>query len=112
MQITFPCGHYLVQVQVFSYFAPKNLILPYHGHWLIAVKHTVDIVDNLANIKVGEAASPTCAYALSTIGQHQGDDGNVPLRLHPYIVVKVVLEQVIIHRREQQPGKRAAKMER
>ena len=71
-------------------------------------EHAVDVVDDLAGVVVGQLAGPAGADALRPVHQHHGDDGDVPLGLHPLVVVVVVLEQVVVHGGEDQPGQRTA----
>lgn len=70
------------------------------------VEQAVDVVDDLSGVVVGDLTRPACPDALGTVHQHQWKDGNVPLRLHLLVVVVQELEQVGIHRWEQQLGKR------
>lgn len=58
------------------------------------VEHAVDIVNNLSWVVVGDLTRPACPDALSAVHQHQGDDGNVPLRLHLLVVIVQELEKV------------------
>lgn len=76
--------------------------MTHHGKSLFSIEQAVDIIDNLTDIIVGKATRPSCADAISSVGQHHRDDGNVPLGLHSQIIVVVILEYVIIHRRKQQ----------
>lgn len=68
------------------------------------VEHSVDVVNNLSGIIVGNLAGPACPNALCTIHQHHGNDGNVPLWLHLLVVIIQELEQVRVHCWEQQLG--------
>lgn len=72
------------------------------------VEHAVDVVDNLSWVIVGDFTCPACPDTLGTIHQHKWNNGNVPLRFHLLVVIKQELEQVGIHRWEQQLGKRTA----
>lgn len=65
----------------------------------------MNIVDDLSHVIVGDAAGPSGANALTSISQHQRDDGYVPLWLHSQIIIVVILQQVIVHSREQQTSK-------
>lgn len=82
---------------------------PHHGQRLVAAEHAVDVADDLSYVVVGDLAGPACADTFGTVHQHSGDDGHVPLRLHPLIVVVVVLEQIVIHGREKKAGEGAGR---
>ncbi len=69
----------------------------------------MDVGDDLTDVVVGNLAGPACANTFSTIYQHKGDYGHVPLRLDALVVIIVVLEQVVIHRWENKAGKRAGR---
>lgn len=85
----------------YTFMVIKTLNLFYHGKWLFSIEQAVNIVDDLSQIKIRDATGPSCADALTSISQHQRDDGNVPLWLHSQIVIIIILQQVIIHSREQ-----------
>lgn len=68
------------------------------------VEHAVDVVDDLSGVIVGDLTCPACPNTLSTIHQHKWNYGNVPLRFHLLVVIVQELEQVGVHRREQQLG--------
>ena len=70
------------------------------------VEHAVDVVDDLSDVIVWDLTRPACPDALSTIHQHQWNNGNVPLGLHLLVVIVQELEQVGVHSRVQQLGKR------
>lgn len=76
----------------------------YHWQGILVVQHAIDVVDDLSGVVVGDLTRPACPDALGTIHQHHWNDGNVPLRLHLLVVIVQELEQVGIHRREQQLG--------
>lgn len=78
----------------------------YHWQRVLVVEHAVDVVDDLSGVVVGDLARPARPDALGAVHQHQWNDGNVPLGLHLLVVVVQELEQVGIHRWEQQLGKR------
>lgn len=82
------------------------LFIPHHEQRFLAVEHTVDVVDDLTDVIVGDLAGPACANPFGPIHQHSGDNGNVPFRLHTLIIVVVVFEQVVVHRWENKAGQR------
>ena len=59
----------------------------YHGSWLLASKHTSQIVHDFSHVVVRNLGTPACSYALSSINQHHWYDRNVPLRLNSQVVV-------------------------
>lgn len=69
-------------------------------------EHAVDVVDDLSGVVVGDLTGPARPDALSTVHQHHGDDGDIPLGLHLLVVVVQELEQVGVHGWEQQLGQR------
>lgn len=68
------------------------------------VEHPVDVVDNLSWVVVGDFTGPACTDALSSVHQHHGNDGYVPLRLHLLVVVIQKLQQIGVQRGKQQFG--------
>lgn len=58
------------------------------------VEQAVDVVDDLSWVVVGDLTRPACPDALSSVNQHHGNDGNIPLRLHLLVVVVEELQQV------------------
>lgn len=60
-------------------------------------EHSVDVVNDLPGVVVWDLAGPACPDALSSVHQHHGDDGNVPLWLHLLVVIVQELEQIEIH---------------
>lgn len=83
----------------------------HHGQRLISVEHTVDVADDLSYVVVGDLAGPACADTFSTVNQHSGDDGHVPLWFYTLVVIIIVLEQIVIHSWENKAGKRAGRKE-
>lgn len=71
------------------------------------VEHAVDVVDDLSGVVVGDLTRPACPDALGAVHQHHWNDGNVPLGLHLLVIVVQELEEVRIHRWEQELGERA-----
>lgn len=90
----------------------KSKPSPHHRQRLLAVEQTVDVVDDLTYVIVGNLTGPACANTLSTVYQHSRDDGNVPFWLYTLIVIVVVLEQVVIHCWEKKAGQGADGRER
>lgn len=83
-----------------------RLKFAYHGQRVLVVEQPVDIVDDLTGVVVGDLTGPAGSDALGAVHQQHGDDGNVPLWLHLLVVVKQELEQIEVHSREQELGKR------
>lgn len=76
----------------------------YQWQRLLVFQHTVDVVDDLSGVVVGDLAGPAGPDAFGAIHQHHGDDRNVPLWLHLLVVVKQELEQVGVDGGEQGLG--------
>lgn len=73
------------------------------------VEHAVDIVDDLSGVVVGDLTRPACPDALGAVHQHHWNDRNVPLGLHLLVIIIQELEEVGIHRWEQELGEGTVK---
>lgn len=76
----------------------------YNGQGFLVVKHTVDVVDNLSWVIVGDLAGPASPDALGSVHQHHRYYGYVPLWLHLLVVIIQELQQTGVHSGKQQFG--------
>lgn len=68
------------------------------------VEHTVDVVDNLSRVIIGDLAGPASPDTLSSVYQYHRNYGYVPLWLHLLVVIIQKLQQAGVHSRKQQFG--------
>lgn len=78
----------------------------YHWQGVLVLKHSVDVVDDLPGVVVGDLTCPTCPDTLCAVHQHHWDDRNVPLWFNLLVVIEQELEQVVVHGWEQKLGQR------
>ncbi len=68
------------------------------------IEQTVNVVDDLSRVIVGDLAGPTSPDTLSSVHQYHGNYGYVPLWLHLLVIIIQKLQQAGVHSRKQQFG--------